>query len=150
MKEVINVINQIIRYGLESNIPEENKQSDLEKNLINIYKLYFEHNDTFDKKEYAEFDITQSKTIQENIKSNFPEFGLYNTILNLSNFTYNEENQLVGDATDDLNDIINDLREVKWRLENNSLDDGIWFFKFIFKNHTKQHVLALLNYLNQK
>lgn len=43
----------------------------------------------------------------------------------------------IGDAIDDLSDIIIDLLEIKGRIENNSLADGIWFFE-------------LLNFMKQK
>lgn len=69
--------------------------------------------------------------------------------ININDFENKTENTL-GDAVDDLLDIIKDLLEVKWRIENNSLDDGVWFFKFIFRSHTQQHILDLLNYIKQK
>lgn len=46
-----------------------------------------------------------------------------------------------------MTDIIYDLLEVKWRIEHNSLKDGLWYFKFIFQEHTKQHILDLLNFM---
>ena len=49
-----------------------------------------------------------------------------------------------------LTDIITDLFEIKWRLENNSLADGLWYFELIFKGHTQLHILDLLNYMKQK
>jgi hypothetical protein len=77
------------------------------------------------------------------------DFGFYKTVLD-----YNDIDNLkecgIGDAIDDLTDIINDLLEIKWRIENNSLADGFWYFELIFKEHTQQHILDLLNYMKQK
>lgn len=56
----------------------------------------------------------------------------------------------LGDAIDDLNDIILDLLEVKWRIEHNSLHDGLYYFKTIFQFHTQQHILDLLNFMKQQ
>ena len=62
----------------------------------------------------------------------------------------NLKDDAIGDAIDDLTDIIIDLSEIKWRIENNSLADGLWFFELIFYAHTQQHILDLLNYMKQK
>lgn len=150
MKELIESINEIVKYGLNSNISELTKEQNLEKNLISIYQLFFELEYNFDETEYVEFEDKKSLDIEKNIKSNFPTLGFYNTFINFTEVPINENNLALGDAFDDLSDIIIDLLEVKWRLENNSYNDGIWFFKFIFKNHTKSHILGLLNYLNEK
>ena len=40
MKELIESINEIVKYGLESNISELEKVQNLEKNLIIFYKLF--------------------------------------------------------------------------------------------------------------
>jgi len=142
------IINNVTKYGLQSNICE--KEKDLEHHLIQIYNSYFQYGYDFDENEYSKFDNSNHQNIQENIKSNFPEFGFYNVILNPFDIVDSKMEIVLCDAIDDLNDIILDLLEVKWRLENNSYNDGIWFFKFIFTNHTKSHILNLLNYLNKK
>ncbi|WP_165850743.1 hypothetical protein [Chryseobacterium sp. 5_R23647] len=49
-----------------------------------------------------------------------------------------------------MSDIILDLSEIKWRIENNSLADGLWYFQLIFAGHTQQHILDLLNFMKQK
>lgn len=83
------------------------------------------------------------------MRSNFPELGLYKTIIDINDID-NLKANAVGDALDDLTDIILDLLEIKWRVENNSLADGLWYFELIFYGHTQQHMLDLLNYLRQK
>lgn len=149
MEELISTIDEIVKFGLYSKLKDENKNELLEKNLVKIYSLYFEANDKFDEKDYEEFDIKKFPNIRQNIESNFENFGLYKMLLDINDFENKTENTL-GDAVDDLLDIIKDLLEVKWRIENNSLDDGVWFFKFIFRSHTQQHILDLLNYIKQK
>ena len=56
----------------------------------------------------------------------------------------------IGDAIDDLSDIIYDLLEVKWRKENNSENDACFFFELLFSNHIQEHLLGLLNYMKNK
>ncbi|WP_304198513.1 DUF5063 domain-containing protein [Flavobacterium alvei] len=149
MEELLSTIDEIVKFGLFPKLKDENKNELLEKNLIKIYSLYFEVNYNFDENNYEEFDIKKFPNIRQNVESNFENFGFYKMLLDINDFENKIENTL-GDAVDDLLDIIKDLLEVKWRIENNSLDDGIWFFKFIFKSHTQQHILDLLNYIKQK
>lgn len=150
MKELIQNINEVVKYGLNLNIDDTDKEQNLEQSLVKIYHSYFDYSYEFDQSEYGDFDKSQFPNILENIKSNFPDFHFYNIHLSLTKTPNSSKNQALGDAIDDLYDIIFDLLETKWRLENNSYDDGVWFFKFIFESHTKQHVIDLLSYLNQK
>ncbi len=103
----------------------------------------------YDEKDFPEFDKTEYSHIRQNVTSNFKDFGLYKTILNINDID-NIEDNAIGDALDDLTDIILDLLEIKWRIENNSLADGLWFFELIFYSHTQQHILYLLNFMKQK
>ena len=148
MEKLKQTIDEIVKFGLVPNVEDENKKELLEKNLVKIYSFYFEAIYKFDEKDYKEFEIEKYPNIRQNIESNFEDFGFYKMIVDINDFENKTENTL-GDAVDDLMDIIQDLLEVKWRIENNSLNDGIWFFKFIFRSHTQQHILDLLNYIKQ-
>jgi hypothetical protein len=139
MKELIPTINEIVKYGLKL----------LEKQLVKFYSLYFEIEYNFDETEYPAFDKSKLPDIRKNISSNFEEFGLYKTVSNINDIDNLNDNG-IGDAIDDLSDIIIDLLEIKWRIENNSWNDGLWYYQFVFFNHTQQHLLSLLNYLKQK
>ncbi|WP_312346399.1 DUF5063 domain-containing protein [Chryseobacterium binzhouense] len=119
----------------------------MEKSLINIYSLYFNIEYVFDNTEFAVFNKEELLQIRQNVESNFTDFGLYKKNINKLNETLDER---IGDAIDDLTDIIKDLLQIKWRIENNSLADGLWYFQFIFYNHTQQHILDLLNYMKQQ
>jgi hypothetical protein len=150
MNKLIPVINEIIKYGLQPNLTVVDRDTLLEKNLIKIYSLYFEIQYVFDGKKYLQFDRTKYPKIIQNIQSNFKEFGFYKIIIDINDIDNKNSGMGLGDAVDDLADIILDLLEVKWRIENNSLNDGLWFFEFIFLNHMQQHILDLLNYMKQK
>lgn len=149
MKSLLEIISEITKYGLEKNLTEVEKERNLAKNLVRIYNLYFEIEFEFDEKDYEDFKRPQPKSIQEVIKSNFPEFGFYKVVLDINEIE-NLNGNSIGDAVDDLLDIIIDLQEVKWRMENNSLEDGLWYFNFSFENHIQQHILDLLNYLKNR
>ena len=149
MKELIQTINEIVKYGLQPNLTVTDKEKLLEQNLVKIYKLYFDIKFKFDETDYPDFDKSKFPDIIQNVASNFKDYGLYKTILDINDID-NLKDNAIGDAIDDLSDIIADLLEIKWRIENNSLADGLWFFQLIFYSHTQQHILDLLNYMKQK
>jgi len=149
MTELIPTMNEIIKYGLEPNLISPDKEKMLEKNLVKIYNLYFDIEYKFDEKDYPGVDKTIYADIRQNVKSNFKDFGFYKTVSDINDIN-NLNDNAIGDALDDLTDIILDLLEIKWRIENNSLADGLWFFELTFYSHTQQHIIDLLNYIKQK
>jgi len=149
MKELIPTINEIVKYGLQPNLTITDKEKLLERHLVKIYDLYFGIEYKFDETEFPDFDKSKLTEIRQNVTSNFKHFGFYKTILDINDIE-NLKNNSIGDAIDDLSDIITDLLEIKWRIENNSLADGLWFFELTFYSHTQQHILDLLNFMKQK
>jgi hypothetical protein len=150
LKELIEIINEIVKYGLNSDIEIKDKEKDLENSLVKLYSKYFSINYEFDNKKYTDFNKEKTyPNIIENVKNNFKDFGWYHSILNLEDIL-EEPKKGTGDAIDDLSDIIYDLLEIKWKNENNSENDAWWFFEFIFHAHTQQHLINLLNYLKNK
>ncbi len=147
-EKLISTINTITQFGLKPNLKIPNNIELIERNLVKIYNLYFEVEYIFDETDYPDFDKSKLPNIRTNVISNFPEFGLYKIANDITNFD-NIDDILTGDAIDDLSDIIIDLLEVKWSIENNSFNDGIWHFKLAFETHLKQHILDLLNYIIQ-
>lgn len=149
MTELIPTINEIVKYGLQPNLTVTDKEKLLERHLVRIYDLYFDIEYKFDETHFPDFNKSQLPNIRQNVASNFKDFGFYKTILDINDID-NLEDIAIGDAIDDLTDIITDLLEIKWRIENNSLADGLWFFQLTFYGHTQQHILDLLNYMKQK
>lgn len=149
MIELIPTIIELVKYGLEPNLQTSDKVEMLEKNLVKIYNLYFDIKYKFDETEYIEFDKVDYSYIRQNVTSNFKDFGYYKTVFYINDIDNLIDNH-IGDALDDLTDIIVDLLEIKYRIENNSLADGLWFFELTFNSHTKQHIIDLLKYIKQK
>lgn len=149
--KLIHTIDQIVKFGLEPNLTINKNERDLlvEKSLINIYSLYFDIHYEDANTDFAEYNELKYADIRKNVESNFLDFGFYNIALDLMN-TFAKDNIAMGDAIDDLSDIILDLLRIKWRIENNSPNDGLWYFQFIFSAHTQQHIIDLLNYLKQR
>jgi len=147
MTDLIPTINEIVKFGLQPNLTVINRDILLERNLIKVYSLYFEINYIYDDTDFPDFEYPLN--IRENIESNFKDFGYYKTVMDVIELS-NLKDICIGDAIDDLTDITIDLLEIKWRIENNSLADGLWYFQFAFSTHTQQHILDLLNYMKLK
>ena len=148
MIELLEQIDEISKYGLFKNLNEKNKEVNLEKKLVEIYNYYFKTEYEFDENEYPEFNKLEYSKIRENIISNFQNFGFYKVATEIDKIE-NESEIVLADSLDDLCDIIIDLQEVKWRVENTSENNAKWFFKLIFESHTKNHILNLLKYLGE-
>jgi len=148
VKVLIHSINEIVQFGTQAVLIITDKEILLERNLIKIYDHYFNIQFVFDETDYDDYDNIEYKEIRTNVESNFHDFGYYKSILDINDL-YKYDDVAMGDAIDDLADIISDLLEIKWRIENNSLADGLWYFQFIFKAHTQQDILDLLNYIKQ-
>lgn len=148
MKDLIATINEIVKYGLEPNVEEQDKERRLERNLVKIYNLYFQIDYAEDDNEYPEFEKSYDE-IRKNVESNFKDYGYYKKIADINNLD-NFDDVVVGDAIDDLTDIILELLEVKSRIENNGMNDGPYYFEFAFSSHIQSHLINLLKYINQK
>jgi len=148
INELILAIDEITRFGLYPNVDDDSNEQTLEKCLVKIYNLYFDVEGMFDEMDYTEFDKSNLTDIPQNVQSNFGHFGSYKIFMDTSDM-YNECDFAIGCAIDDLSDIIYDLLEVKWRIENNSAADGVWHFKMIFPVHTRQHIICLLKFINE-
>ena len=149
MNDLLTTIEEIVKYGLTPALTVADKEQLLERDLVKIYSLYFEINFEFDQKDYPDFIKPDSAGIRQNIESNFQDFGFYRSPTDLQDLE-NCGGILMGDAIDDLQDIIVYLMETRWRIENNSMADGLWFFQLMFRNHIKEHLLDLLWYMKQK
>ena len=149
MKELIPTINEIVKYGLQPNLTVTDKEKLLERHLVKIYDLYFDIEYKYDETNFPDFDKSKLPDIRKNVSSNFADFDFYKTSLDINDID-NLEGNAIDDAIDDLSDIITDLLEVKWRIENNSLADGLWYFRLIFYGHTQQHIIDLLKFMKQK
>ena len=149
MKDLIRIIDGIAKYGLSTNLKIENKEKDLERNLVELYSYYFNVTHESDDRKYPDFDKKLFPHVIDNVRYNFPDFGFYHTVLN-SNEILSDIETGTGDAEDDLTDIIYDILQIKWRIENNSDMNGLWYFKLIFKGHTQQHLIDLLNFMKSK
>jgi hypothetical protein len=130
--------NQFIDFV--KNPPLNNKLELLEKHLIEYYSICINLNTRQGKMSKLNSDYD---AIRLYISANFEEFGYYNDVLEIKD-NLNETELVVGDAVDDLTDIVKDTLNA---LDLKKEKDVISSIKMDFEFHTKQHIINLLRYL---
>lgn len=145
MEAFLNLIQRITQYGTET-IVDSNKPLALKKALVDLQALYVNLKPSFDERLYEEIERLDYGLVYAHVKVNFPEFHDYQQLEQILDPNQKSE-ILTGDAIDDLSDLIIDLSEVSWRLQNTSLDDALWYFNTLMRMHSEQHLLNLLVYL---
>lgn len=76
----------------------------------------------------------------------FPGLGLYNIPEKITQ-ELGETMVVIGDAIDDITDIVCDLSEVMWCLDNTDTTDALWHFQFGYEHHWGSHLRQLQLYL---
>lgn len=79
------------------------------------------------------------------IGARFPNYGYY---ASADQAEVLDDKPAVGDAVDDLLDIVRDLREVSWRYDALGADDAHWHFRLLFQIHWGRHLRDLSLYLH--
>ena len=77
----------------------------------------------------------------------FPNWGFYNVAGEVTSNVGNSEIN-VGDAIDDVTDIINDLKMVYWSYQNESEEIATWHLLDSFNNHWRAHMRSLQFYVH--
>ena len=149
MSKLKKLIDQITEFGINPKVELTNKTDVLKKLLVGIYLEFLNVEFEFDETDYDEEPGYDYNEINQNVKSNFPDFDWYSMILDSNKLEPNIEIG-IGDELDDLTDIIMDLLEVKWRMENTSEKDAIWYFELLMRSHSEQHLVDLLKRLKER
>jgi len=149
LSKLKKLIDRIIEFGTNEKLESENKTLEIQRLLVGIYAEYLKVETEFDKTDYEEPINLDYDGIRSVVTEHFPDFGWYHSIWESHNIDKDAE-LTTGDSIDDLTDLIKDLIEVQWRLENNSEKDGLYQFEFLMKHHSEQHLVDLLKYIKDK
>ena len=149
MSELKKLIDRTIEFGTNEKLESQNKTREIQKLLVGIYAEYLKLETEFDATNYKEPLNLNYDGIRSIVTEHFPCFGWYPYAWETHKLKENTE-LVTGDSIDDLTDIIKDLIEVQWRLENNREKDGLYQFEFLMKHHSEQHLVDLLKYLKGK
>jgi hypothetical protein len=85
--------------------------------------------------------------LRSTVVVSFPSFGMYRNSTPDEDF---EQESTVGDAVDDLADIVGELHEVAWRWQNTSERDAERHFRFGFESHWGRHLRDLQSYVHYR
>ncbi|MEL0645360.1 DUF5063 domain-containing protein [Olleya sp. Ti.3.14] len=149
MSKLRELIDEITEFGINPKVELTAKTDVLKKLLVGIYSEFLKVEFEFDEKDYEDEPDLDFKKILENVKANFPDFGWYSSVLDSNKMEPNIKIG-IGDELDDLADIIKDMMDVKWRLENTSKNDALWHFEFHMRTHSEQHLVDLLKRLKER
>ncbi len=139
-----SLIGKIIVFGTH-HIQSEDNVRDLKKLLVELYSLFLQIEVGFDETNYEDRISYEYCDIRKQVEVNFPNLGMYWSVHD-SQKIMSDADVVVGDAIDDITDIINDLLKVKWCFENTSEIDAVWHFDFLMRSHSEQHLLDLLKH----
>ena len=103
----------------------------------------------YDETDYDDPPGLAYDSLRNQIAPLFPEFGFYNTVIHVSEQVGQTEFG-VGDAIDDLADILSDLKEVEWRYRNTSVADALFHFQLTYRNHWGRHARDLQLYMHDQ
>jgi len=81
LSELRKLINEITEFGINPKVELTDKTDVLKKLLIGIYSGFLNVEFEFDETDYNEEPDFDYKKIRENVKSNFPDFDWYSTVL---------------------------------------------------------------------
>ncbi len=149
MSKLKELIDRIIEFGTNEKLESENKTLEIQRLLIDLYAEYLTIETEFDETEYENPSYLDHDAISAVLAENLPDFGWYHSVFESHKIDKDAE-LVTEDSIDDLADIIKDLVEVQWRMENNSEKDGLYHFEFLMKHHSEQHLVNLLKYLKDK
>ena len=101
----------------------------------------------FDETEYPEAPTKEYDKVRAAVIKRFPSLGYYNVAQNVSK-NVSKNLIIIGDAIDDIADIIGDLQEVMWCFNNTSNEDALWHYQNSFTYHWGRHLRDLQLYLH--
>ena len=100
----------------------------------------------FDENDYPSAPHSEHREIRSRVESKFPELGVYHSASYDEDLNSNET-VVVGDAVDDITDIVGDLIEIEWYFENTSDADALWHLETSYRSHWGNHLREVQLYL---
>lgn len=140
-------IDRFLNFCLDSDTPILNHGELLEELdllLVSANPEEFE----FDDIEYPDAPDLDAAEIREELCMLFPELGYYCTADGEPE-SMDKAKVLIGDAINDLVDIVMDLKDVQWYLENTSINNALWHFQSSYRSHWGLHARELQLHLHK-
>ena len=143
MKDLYKTLNEIIEFG-EKSLPGKEETAIRFMSLLSAIQHYFYVTpDQYDDLHYSDPPSFDMKKIKKHTNHNFPEFGKYNRILDVTEKKCKPE---TGNANDDIANVLSTLMTVKWFFDKTSKKNGAYHFKNLFKDHLGNSIADILKY----
>lgn len=146
MSDLKSVLDELTYFGITPNVEYSDKLGRLKLLLVNLYAHYLEVSFEHDENDYNKSPEFKYNEIRPIVESNFPGLGFYHSLFGSHDVSHDAD-VVMGDGIDDLTDIIKDMLDVKWRFENTSNNNALWYFELHMRSHSEQHLIDLLKYL---
>lgn len=144
MNDLWQTIRKVVSLVEVENLsPSEN-----EIRIINyLDQLAWLIHDANPSEDYDGDEIPESdyQSIRKLVEARFPNWGYYNCAKDVTK-NIGETSITVGDAIDDISDIVSDLKAVLWCLDNENENNALWQLKDSYEGHWREHMLNLKHY----
>ena len=144
---IAEVIENFLGYVFEAEPILDGELTELITHLDKLALSVANSNYVFDSTDYPDAPDCNYKETYEKISKRFPMLEHYNGVVDVSTNISSTEFSL-GDAIDDIADIVGDLEEVLWCFKNTSVNDALWNFHNSFKTHWGRHLRDLQLHLH--
>ncbi|HAA17178.1 MAG TPA: hypothetical protein DCE41_37875 [Cytophagales bacterium] len=122
----------------------------LERELVQLYKLYFDISDKgVEGAHFEGLPHIHYGNIRINLAYNFSTFGYY-PVVNTAHMGNLSAGYDTADALDQLADIIAELKVVDWLNQQGREMDGLRYFTYAFETRIRARLIPLLNYLQEQ
>jgi hypothetical protein len=101
----------------------------------------------FDEKDYPDAPSGDYQSTYRLVGQHFPTLGYYNTPISITT-EVGDSRMGIGDAIDDIVDILLDLKKALWRFKNTSVNDALWELNLLYRSHWGTHLRSLQLYLH--
>ena len=140
--DIKTTIDNIVLFGSQRMVNLETNEQDLAALLFAVHHNFFAMSDQYDDLKYPKPPEVDLKTIEKNVKFNFPELGKYNAF-----DRDGKGKKVVRDARKDLAGIIAFISDIKWYFEKTSKKNAVWHFKDHYKNNLGPVLADFCTYL---
>ncbi len=145
-KEIYDILKSFLVNVEESPLSMEDATVIIGQKL-NLLALCYDSIDfKYDDTEYPDSPEFDYQFHYNKIKRNFPYFGFYNTVADIS-VNLNKTTIVIGDSIDDITDILIEIKTVLWLWDNTSVQNALWQFKTLYDLHWGSHLKNLQVYL---
>ena len=130
------------------NFVKTGEHDDLEllSTWLDRLSAHYEHiSFVFDETDYPDCPDQNYQSLRDLVSSKFPSLGYYYVATPIE--PTNDAEVTIGDAVDDVADILRDLVEVQWYFENTSVEYALWHYENSYKFHWSRHLRDLQSYL---